>query len=173
MTAEISRRLENLIRLGTIAEVDYQNAKARVKSGAILTDFLPFATARAGDVKTWTPPSIGEQVFVFSMSGELTNGVILTGIYQQSQAAPSQNGQEHLIVFPDGAEIRYNHKSGALHIKAVNSLTIDCPQITLNGNVELNGTLKSTGDQVAGTISQINHVHSGVMTGAGKTQKPS
>ena len=40
------------------------------------------------------------------MSGELTNGVILTGIYQQSQAAPSQNGQEHLIVFPDGATQR-------------------------------------------------------------------
>lgn len=172
MNAETNRRLENIIKLGTIAEVDYEKAKARVKSGAILTDFLPFTTARAGDVKTWTPPSIGEQVLVFSMSGELTNGVIMTGIYQQSQSAPSQNGKEHLITFPDGtairynhqdgdfnfafpdgAQIHYNHKSGALEVKAIQKITITCPQITLNGNVQLNGNLNCEGNmELNGTI---------------------
>ena len=37
MSAEINRRLDNIIRFGTIAEVDYATARARVKSGQILT----------------------------------------------------------------------------------------------------------------------------------------
>lgn len=52
MTADLNRRIENIVRLGTIAEVDCAHAKAKVKSGGILTDWLPWVTARAGNVRT-------------------------------------------------------------------------------------------------------------------------
>ncbi|EGV05724.1 phage-like baseplate assembly-like protein [Haemophilus pittmaniae HK 85] len=51
MSADNNRRIESIIRFGLIAEVDYAQAKARVKCGEILTDFIPFITLRAGTTK--------------------------------------------------------------------------------------------------------------------------
>ena len=39
MSAELQRKLDNIIRFGVIAEVNHATARARVKSGDILTDF--------------------------------------------------------------------------------------------------------------------------------------
>ncbi len=113
--AEQIRRLDNIIRLGTIAEVDLTTATARVNSGGITTDFLPWLTFRAGTSQTWSAPTVGEQCVVLSVSGEFTTGVILFGIYTQN--APSQSADEHLFRFSDGAEISYNTASGQLTVK--------------------------------------------------------
>lgn len=43
---------------------------------------------------------------------------------------------------------------------------------TMNADMEINGTVTSTGDQVAGSISQMQHTHTGVQTGSGNTGKP-
>ena len=51
MSADNNRRIESIIRFGLIAEVDYAQAKARVKCGEILTDFIPFITMRSGTTK--------------------------------------------------------------------------------------------------------------------------
>jgi phage baseplate assembly protein V len=40
------------------------------------------------------------------------------------------------------------------------------------GNATFNGTLRTTGDIVAGTVSLQNHVHGGIQPGGGKTDKP-
>lgn len=39
--AEISRLLENLVRLGTIAEVQHAPPRVKVRTGGILTTWLP------------------------------------------------------------------------------------------------------------------------------------
>lgn len=43
---------------------------------------------------------------------------------------------------------------------------------TMNADMQINGTVTSTGDQVAGSISQMQHTHTGVQTGSGNTGKP-
>ena len=43
---------------------------------------------------------------------------------------------------------------------------------TPGGESVMNGSLKTTGDQVAGTISTMNHVHDGVVAGGDTTEKP-
>ena len=43
---------------------------------------------------------------------------------------------------------------------------------TMNANMKINGSVTSTGDQTAGGISQINHVHTGVESGGGTSGKP-
>ena len=101
---ELTRRLDNLLRLGTIAEVDHSKALAKVQSGNILTDWLPWFTLRAGTTQTWSPPTKGEQCLVLAVSGELTTAVVLVGLYTQN--APSQSPDEHCIKFADGAEIK-------------------------------------------------------------------
>lgn len=178
MSADNNRRIESIIRFGLIAEVDYAQAKARVKCGEILTDFLPFITLRSGTTRTWSPPTKGEQCVILAASGELTTACIITGLYTQN--SPSHSADEHVIEFADGAKITYNQASGALvvtgiktaSITAANQIDIDCPTINIKGNVNIDGKVTSTGDMVAGGISQINHKHGGVQGGPSKTGKP-
>ena len=76
--AALSRLLENLIRFGTVAEVQMQPPRVRVKTGDLLTAWLPWIALRAGLDKDWDPPTENEQVILFSPSGQLANGVALT-----------------------------------------------------------------------------------------------
>ena len=115
---------------------------------------------------------------MLSVSGEFTTACILVGLYTQN--SPSQSPDEHVIEFADGAKITYNQSSGALvvtgiktaSITAANQIDIDCPTINIKGNVNIDGKVTSTGDMVAGKISQINHKHGGVQGGPSKTGKP-
>ena len=43
---------------------------------------------------------------------------------------------------------------------------------TMNADLDINGSVESTGDQVAGGISQMQHTHTGVEPGSGSTGKP-
>ncbi|KAE9526065.1 phage baseplate assembly protein V [Testudinibacter aquarius] len=169
--ADVIRRLENMHRFGLIAAVDHANARCKVRSGQILTDWLPFAAMRAGTTKTWSPPTVGEQCLIVALSGELTTAIVITGIYTAG-SAPSQSPDEHVIEFADGARFVYNQASSDLSVTGVKTINITCPQTTINGDVQVNGKIESTGDQIAGGISQINHLHGGILPGPAKTGKP-
>jgi len=183
MSADNNRRIESIIRFGLITEVDYAQAKARVKCGEILTDFLPFITLRSGTTKTWSPPTKGEQCVILAASGELTTACIITGLYTQN--SPSHSADEHVIEFADGAKITYNQENGDLvvtgiktaNITAANQINIDCPTVNIKGNVNIDGNLSTTGtttskgaistqgaisakgDIKGGNISLQSHVH--------------
>ncbi len=45
---ELARLLQNMIRLGTIVEVDHVGRVARVQTGGLTTNWLKWHTARAG-----------------------------------------------------------------------------------------------------------------------------
>lgn len=190
-TAEIIRRLDNLIRFGTIAEVDLANAKVKVQSGEIITTWLPWLTQRAGTTQSWSAPTVGEQCLILAVSGELTTALVLAGIYTQN--APSQNGDEHLITFPDGATVSYNHTSGHLsakhcktaEIQAGGTITLDCPTVictgdlqvqkavSATGNISSQGSVSAANDVSGGGISLKTHTHTGVERGGKKTDTPS
>lgn len=147
--AELSRLVENLLRIGTVAEVDHPAARCRVKTGGLLTGWLPFMPHRAGNTRTWDPPTVGEQVLVLSPSGEPAGGLVLTGVYSAAHAAPSQSPDDHVIDYPDGARIAYNHATGALtatgiqtaRIEAAASVTLDTPYTHLTGQLEVDGLI--------------------------------
>lgn len=178
MSADNNRRIESIIRFGLIAEVDHAQAKARVKCGQILTDFIPFVTMRSGTTKTWSPPTQGEQCVILAASGELTTACIITGLYTQN--SPSHSADEHVIEFADGAKITYNQANSDLfvtgiktaNIKAANQINIDCPTVNIKGNVNIDGKVASTGDMIAGGISQMTHKHKDVSKGKDKTGEP-
>lgn len=172
---DLLRRLDNLVRLGTIAEVDLTTATARVNSGGITTDFLPWLTFRAGTSKTWSAPTVGEQCVVLSTSGEFTTGVILFGLYTQN--APSQSADEHLFHFSDGAEISYNTATSTLTVKnckvvivqASEQIELQTPLVKATQNVEIGGNLSVKGTTTSqGTISTSGAVTAqGDVSGAG------
>ena len=185
--AELSRRLENLIRIGTIAEVDHANALCRVESGGLLTDWLPWLAQRAGGTRTWSPPTVSEQVMIFSPSGEPGGGIVLTGIYRDTHPAPSAIATEHVMEFPDGARIVYDHAIGDLTVSGIQTatiqaaqlVTIDCPATHITGTLEVDQLITShAGVTNDGGVIQSDgivldsHRHGGVQPGNGNTGGP-
>src|SRR5690242_3108649 len=112
--AELQRLQGNLIRLGTVAEVDLATARCRVRSGEVLTDLLPWWVPRAGDTIEWSSPTVGEQGLLLCAGGETNGGLFLRGIYSTAFAAPSSSADKHLVRFVDGAVMEYDTAAHAL-----------------------------------------------------------
>ena len=108
-TAELSQRLENLLRLGTILAVDLPRARCKVQSGALQTRWLRWQTLRAGTKRTRDPPTVSEQCLMFSRSGNTENGIVLFGINSELIKPPSQSADIHRTDWPDGALCEYDH----------------------------------------------------------------
>lgn len=139
--AEIRRRLDNMIRLGTIAQVDHAKALCRVQSGAILTGWLPFFTRRAGSTNEWAPVSVNEQCAVFSPSGDLAQGVVLVGLYSAANPPCSNNPAVHKTEWANGDYVEHNAETGGYRLKLTGHVQIDAASldITCSGAVKING----------------------------------
>ncbi|UDQ97807.1 phage baseplate assembly protein V [Lentisphaerota bacterium WC36G] len=159
----IERKLENLIKIGVVIEVNYADCTARVKIGEIETNFLSFATVKAGSHKMWSPVEIGEQVLIFSPSGELTNGIIFGSLYSNANAAPNSTPAKEVRIVPAGIDVTTNKFviNGQLKVNG---------SVSVSGDVINGGDVISGGDQVAGSISTQNHTHAGCQ--GGSTGKP-
>lgn len=154
-TAELSRRLENMIRIGTVAEIDHAARCVRVQSGELRTDWLKWRSGRAGATRTWNPPTVDEQVMILSPSGELANGIVMPSIYSVAHDAPSDNPDEHVTEYPDGARIVYNHATQVLNISGIKDLAI-----AASGNVNLS----NGGDAVVNTAGDVSVMAGGKAT---------
>ncbi|WJK10271.1 phage baseplate assembly protein V [Pseudomonas fluorescens] len=147
--ADLSRRLESLIRTGTISEVRYKPLRVRVATGGLTSNWLACITLRAGNTRDWDPPTANEQCVIFSPSGDPALGLVLVGLNSDSIPAPSESPDECLRVYPDGAQILYNHKTGALTVsgiktallQAAEKCVIDCPKVETTGDLLVKGKL--------------------------------
>lgn len=186
-TAELNRRLENLIRLGTIAAVDPATARCRVKTGGLDTEWLPWLAQRAGSDRDWNPPSVGEQCMVACPSGDPAIGVVLLGIYSSAAPANDDSLARHRRSYRDGAVIEYDTATHALRatLPAGGTVALTAPGgVTITGDVAIigsltasdgatiTGTLSATVDVTAAGISLVDHVHGGVEPGGGTTGAP-
>ncbi|PJO78742.1 phage baseplate assembly protein V [Neisseria brasiliensis] len=175
----MNRQLENLIKVGTVAEVDPQTNRLRVSHGGLQTDWLPYLVPAAGGVSVWRLPSVGKMCVVLSPSGETENGIVLLGMASSQYPAPSNSPDETVMQFPDGARLAYNHQSGALtatgvktaNLSAATSVTIDTPQTNMTGALTVAGLLTYQGGMSGGggsgtTITgSLNHTGSFTNTG--------
>jgi len=117
MNAELSELLRlilNLIRIGTIADIDYDLQRVRVKVGDNTTAFRPWGVFRAGDAQTWWPPSMGEQVILLSPEGNFDNAVVWPAVYSDKSPPPSTNPAHHTTRYKDGAVVQYDNVAHAL-----------------------------------------------------------
>jgi phage baseplate assembly protein gpV len=62
--------------------------------------------------------------------------------------------------------------SGAATVSAQGGITLTAPLVTINGDVQVNGKVGTTGDVTAGTISLQQHKHGGVTPGSGNSGAP-
>ncbi len=146
--SEIQRALRNLIRIGVITEVDTQQARCRVQTGGMVTGWLHWMSRRAGSSREWWAPSVGEQVLLLAIGGELNTAFVLPGIYSEHHPAPSASADACHIRFPDGAVMEYEPANGALTVTGIKSATVVASEsVTVTTkNVTVNASQRITLD---------------------------
>lgn len=121
---ELARAIRNLIRSGVVTEVDTVQGLCRVQSGGIQTTWLNWLTTRAGRSRTWWAPSVGEQVLLLAIGGELDTAFVLPGIFSDDNPAPSASEDAWHVAFPDGAVIEYEPETGALTVSGIKTADV-------------------------------------------------
>lgn len=178
---EVARRLMNVIRPGTVAEVDLPAARARVRyatgeDGPVLTGWLPWIAA-AGEDRDWRPPSIGEQVLILSPCGELSAGWILPGAYRDDFPAPDSSAAKRVMAYRDGAIVSYDSEKhelsavlpegGKASIAAPGGLSVTGDteidgDLSVDGNLSATGKIEAKGDiKAGGDLSATGNVSDG------------
>jgi phage baseplate assembly protein V len=197
LLAELNRRMNNIIRAGTVHAVDLGKARVKVEIGALVTDWLPFPAVAAGKDRTWRAPSVGEQVLVLSPSGEMAAGFVVGSFYTNTNSAPASEDTIVRTTYRDGTVVEYDtsaHRltatvkgdavitasgtlaatvAGNVSVQSGATLTLKAASIVLDGPVSASSTITADDDVKAGGISLMKHVHSGVESGTSKTTKPS
>ncbi|BBW22086.1 phage baseplate assembly protein V [Enterobacter kobei] len=172
---EIARAIRNLIRTGIVTDVDHGEGLCRVQTGGMETTWLNWLTCRAGRSRVWWAPSIGEQVLLLAVGGELDTAFVLPGIFSDDHPAPSASPDAFHVSFPDGAVIEYEPQNSALTVlgiktadvtasdsitatvplilvKASTRITLDTPEVVCTNKLTT-GTLEvKNGGKMSGNI---------------------
>ena len=175
--AAFARMLENLIRFGVIAAVQMEPPRVKVKTGELTTAWLPWIAPRAGTDQVWDPPTEGEQVMLFSPSGQLANGVAVTGLFSDHIPANGKRAGLHRRTYADGTVIEYDSVAHHLNATLVDGGTtnlISTGGINLVGDITHQGDYTQTGNQnvtgkvtvsidvIAAGVSLVKHPHTDV-----------
>ncbi|WP_181890728.1 phage baseplate assembly protein V [Raoultella planticola] len=183
--AELLRLLENIVRTGTVTEIDEEKWRVRVQSGELETTWLRWNAQRAGAFKVWVPPTIGEQVWFLCLGGNTGVAFIGGSLYSADNPAPGASRNEMVVTAPDGAKFRYDAEAGALQVQGIQSavveasvkITLDTPEVectnlltTKKLNVteggEMRGDITHTGGAFTSNSVQVDdHSHGEVERG--------
>lgn len=188
---DMERRLANAIRIGTVAELNTEKKRIRVKVGKITTGWLRWSMGRSGPDNEWSPPEVGEQVILAAPSGDLTQAVAIGTIYRDEFEAPGNSADQTVRTWKDGAREEYNREThtrslavpaGGKIVFAVGGTTYEltasgailkAQQITFDTpNAHFTGEVTSDGDMIAQGVSQVHHKHGGVLSGPAITDEP-
>lgn len=142
--AEIARRLANVVRTGTVAEVDLDAYRLRARydtdaaGGAVLTAPIPWVVARAGGDRTWWAPEVGEEVVLLSPSGELTEAIALPAFYSSAHPAPSTEADKRVTRHSDAALFEYDRAAHRylIQLPAGSRVQVEADTIVLSGATE-------------------------------------
>ncbi len=140
--AELERRLNNILRLGTIAEANYPAALVRVQSGELLTGWIPWMTRRASNDRDWWAPEVGEQVLLLSPCGDPFQAVALPAVYQDAHPAPQNRETVCRVEFGDSGWFQYDRASGEMSINVIGHANITVggkTTLVSQGTVEIDG----------------------------------
>jgi hypothetical protein len=131
---DIERRVHNLVRPARVTAVDPAKGLVKVAYAAddegkdVVSPWIPWME-RAGAIKTWTPPAIGEQVHMFSPSGDVSgHSWVLPGGFSETNRQPHDRGAEHKMQI-----------GGASILMTGDKVVITAGQIAFDGEVTLGG----------------------------------
>ncbi|WP_279474658.1 phage baseplate assembly protein V [Aeromonas veronii] len=180
---ELLSKIDDLIRIGTVTEV--RSGECRVETKGNHTNWRPYLVLRAGRTRRRMRPSVGEQVILLSLGGDLRNAFVLAGIYQDEHPEPQaddDNGDLDRTEYPDGAVIEYNPTTGELTAEGIKTAAITAsvtvklitPLVECTKALKV-GTTISAGGKITAPLAKIGdvevttHVHDKVLPGEEKS----
>ena len=156
--ADLYRRFSQLLRRGTIHSVQAKPPRCRVTFGTDpvsgdehTTDWLLWHSGTDSEAQVWRMPAVGAPAMVLSVGGETGGGIVFPGLMTDDQTPPSDNPNQHVTKYSDGAVVMYD---SAAHEATVNLpaggkvLVVAAGGIKLQGDTEVDGNFKVTGNSV-------------------------
>ena len=117
--ADLERRLNNVHVPAKVTDIDAKKGLVKVTYAKtndgkdVKSPWIPWKE-RAGSIKTWTPPSVGEQVFMSNPSGEIgQHSWVEHGGFSNDNKQPHNKGDEH-VMDVNGKFKRHIDKSGKI-----------------------------------------------------------
>lgn len=167
--------MQNLIQFGKIVSINNQFGVLRA-SVAILSDEVPEDVILVSSYgQNGNPPIAGATCLIFSPFGQETKFGIafnanITPVIKTGEAIIYNN--KGSTVYLKGGSIEIKSGSTIINLKKDNNVEITAPQVTINGNLSVSGTLGVAGDStlsgigtnIAGKVF-LTHTHSGVTIG--------
>jgi len=162
--------VKNMLARGTVVLVDalkkMQSLQMRLTAGELKDNaehFEPYGYT--------SNPLAGAEVLTAFIGGDRSHAVVLVASDRRYRIQELKPG-EVAIYTDEGDKIHLKRgriidiETETLNIKASGSVNFETPTITQTGQIV------SQGDQVAGGISQISHVHTSTQPGSGQSGAP-
>jgi len=162
--------VKNMLARGTVVLVDalkkMQSLQMRLTAGELKDNaehFEPYGFT--------SNPLAGAEVLTAFIGGDRSHAVVLVAADRRYRIQSMKPG-EVAIYTDEGDKVHFKRgriidiETGTLNIKATTAVNFETPVINQTGQII------SGGDQLAGGISQIGHVHTGVQAGSGQSGAP-
>lgn len=162
--------LKNLLVRGVVSLVNaagkMQGMQVKLLAGEVkdgMEHFEPYGFT--------SNPLAGAEALAAFFGGDRSHGVIICAGDRRFRLQNTAPGEVALYT-DEGDKLHFKRgrvieiETLTLKVKAETAVEFDTPEIRTTGKIV------SQGDQVAGGISQMQHVHNGVQSGNGSTNKP-
>lgn len=153
--ADMERRLANMVRIGTIDQLDEAGRRLRVQAGGNRTAWLPWPAEIGRNFRRWRPLRQGQQVVLLAPSGDLAQAVIVGMLYSADVPAPDDSPDVDLILFDDGTRLEYDSGAHTLTAEIKGSAVIKT-DAALTATVGTDAMVTAGGSISATAASQIS-----------------
>lgn len=159
------------LEYGEVTALDHQTCRLRVRlddRDGVQTYWLNIPQRNTqGTQRRRLMPEIGEQGAVL-LDGDGVGGVCLGGIYSTAEPPPVVDEDTEFVRYSDGTVVAYDRVAGVMRLECVGEVvlkcgggmkieatepitvkapatTLDIPQLTINGDLRINGDINATG----------------------------
>ncbi|MBH8611961.1 phage baseplate assembly protein V [Pseudomonas mohnii] len=173
------------LEYGEVSAVDYQGCRIRVRlddRDGLQSYWLNVPQRNTqGTQRRPIMPELNEQVAVL-LDADGVGGVYLGGIYSSAEPPPVTDEDTDFVRFSDGTVSTYDRVAGVMTLDCVGALrvkcgrnitvesgepvvvkapsaTLDIPQVTLNGDLQVNGNITATGSVMDASGNSNHHIH--------------
>lgn len=173
------------LEYGEVSVVDYLSCRIRVRldeRDGVESYWLNVPQRNTqGTQRRPLMPELGEQVAVL-LDADGVGGVYLGGVYSTAEPPPVVDENTDYVRFSDGTVSTYDRAAGVMTLDCVGAVvlrcgrgitvesgesvvvkaplaTLDIPQVTLNGNLQVNGDINTTGSVMDVGGNSNHHKH--------------
>lgn len=172
------------LEYGEVTALDHKTCRLRVRlddRDGLQTYWLQIPQRNTqGTQRRPLMPELGEQVAVL-LDADGVGGVYLGGIYSTAEPPPVVDEDTDYVRYSDGTVVAYDRAAGVMTMDYVGALvvkcggnitieaskplvvkapsaTLDVPQVTLRGDLQVNGSINASGT-ILDTGGNSNHHH--------------